>query len=813
MKRSAKNISPTRVALSLLLGLGLPQFPAHATAPVALAALNQLPLYFEANHGQTDAAFPFLARGRDCNFFVAPNQAVLTLTRCEVGAETTRDQRAETPGDRIVVTHQLRFDFPGANTGARLTGAGELPGRVNYFLGHDPKQWGQNASLFQQVRVAQIYPGVDLVYYGNDRRLEYDFVVAPQADPAAIAIRFSGADRITIDAQGSLVFTLGDREISQPKPIVYQTVNGVRKEIAGSYQLGDRQTVTFKLGTYDRELPLVIDPILSYSRFFGGTGADTGWDMAIQKEGTHEYVYVTGETMSAGLPITTGTNYGGGTTLGGDAFVAKFDLSSSSTNPAYFTYLGGKAEDAALAIAVDSDGNAYITGFTTSTNFPTLNPIPTQTNLHGAPHPAFGIYPSDAFVAKLYSTGTLAFATFLGGSTNDVGIGIAVNATRDIFLTGYTRSTDFPTNNALHGALQNADDAFVAKLTSAGASYAFVYSTYLGGTNADHGEGIAADDAGLAYVTGYTSSTNFPITAGTALQKFLNNPATNATNHVVGAVVARDAFVTLLSADGSANLFSSFLGGQFADEGYRITLDAGNNFYVCGASSSTNFPFTSALTRDVTNAGSFADAFVTKYKFDGSTNYYSALFGGTNLDQAWDVSVGTNGFAHVVGVSYSSNFPTTNTVEHLRATNSGAADVFVSVLNSAGTAFVRSALLGGKLNDFGYAIETDAAGDDYIIGTTYSTNFPALAPFTSKFAGSNDVFIAKIGSEPVLHIAPVGDQVFISWQGYGFQLQVNTNGITNHTWTNVTGSPTFDEGTYSGYIDAVGGPVFYRLRR
>lgn len=300
-----------------------------------------------------------------------------------------------------------------------------------------------------------------------------------------------------------------------------------------------------------------------------------------------------------------------------------------------------------------------MTGFTASTNFPKLNPIPTQTNLHGTPHPSLGVYPPDAFVAKLYSTGTLAFATFLGGSTNDVAIGIAVNAARDIFVTGYTRSSDFPTTNALYGTLQNSDDVFVTKLTSASNSYAFVYSTYLGGTNTDHGEGIAADDAGIAYVTGYTSSTNYPITtnANTAFQRFLNNPETNATNHVVGAVVARDAFVTLLSP--MVRPQSSPLSSA-ASSPMKVIASlsmAGTTSHICGASSSRNFPFTSTLTRDATNAGSFADAFVTKYRFDGSTNVYSALFGGTNVDQAWDVAVDANGQAHVVGVSYSTSLP------------------------------------------------------------------------------------------------------------------------------------------------------------
>lgn len=826
MKRSSKIVVSVRAGLSLAVGLGQVTLSSRAVAaaavpPAARATLNHLPFCFEANHGQTDAAFPFLARGRGCNFFVSPHQAILTLTRFDAAAETTRDERAEKPGGRITVTHQLRFDFPGANPAAQLSGTGEMPGKANYFLGNDPTRWGAGASLFQQVRVAQLYPGVDLVYYGNDRRLEYDFVIAPHTDPAAIAIRFTGADQIKIDAQGNLVFALGERELSQPKPVVYQTVNGVRQEIAGSYQLNQAQTVSFKLGDYDHALPLVIDPILSYSRFFGGTGADTGWDLAIHKEGTREYVYVAGETMSAGLPVTAGTNYSGGTSFGGDAFVAKFDLSSTSPNPAYFTYLGGKAEDAALAIAVDADGNAYVTGYTTSTNFPTLNPMANQASLHGTPHPTLDVYPPDAFLAKLYSTGTLAFASFLGGSTNDVAIGIAVNAARDIFLTGYTRSTDFPTNNALYGRLgsTNFDDAFVTRLTSASNSYTIVYSTYLGGTNVDHGEGIAADDAGNAYVTGYTSSTNFPIT-GSALHKFLNNPATNATNHVVGTVIGHDTFITKLSPDGQTNLFTTFLGGGYNDEGYRITLDAQTNFYICGASFSADFPVTAAnFPRGVTNSILYTDAFVAKFDASSNSNCYTVQFGGSNTDQAWDVSVDANGFAHVVGVSYSGNFPTTNTLAYLPATNAGFADVFVTVLDPTGTNMVRSLLFGGALNDFGYAIKTDAAGNDYVVGLTDSTNFPTLAPFNSTFGGANDVFLAKLlpESRPTLNLVKLPESVTLTWPVYwpDFKPEAVLSFTSTNQWENLLDFfPVIKtNGQFSLTIFNPVDRAFFRLRR
>ena len=792
-----------------MVALGVPAFAVRALEPrllppPKLSPLGNLPLYFEANRGPTAAAFPFLARGRGCNFFVSPNHALLTLTRFDAPAATTRDERANTPGGRLAVTRQLQFDFVGANRDARLTGGDELPGKANYFLGSDPARWSSAISLFTQIRVEQIYPGVDLVYYGNNRRLEYDFVLAPKADPAVIAIRFTGADRIRVDREGNLVFTLGRDEISQPKPIVYQVVRGQRKEIPGSYLLADQRTVTFKLGNYDRELPLVIDPILSYARFFGGNASDIGWDIALDKSGDGRFVYVAGETMSAGLPITTGTTYSGGSQFngvqfGGDAFVAKFDLYSASANPVYLTYLGGSGDDAALALAVDVDGNAYVTGFTTSTNFPHSGGI--FANIHGTAHPNLHVYPQDAFVTKLNTNGAILYSTYLGGSSNDVGVGIALDAARNVYVTGYTGSKDFYTINALYPTNAGLEDAFVAKLNSNGD--AFIYSTYLGGTNVDHGEGIAADDAGYAYITGFTSSTNFPNT--NALQQFLNS--TNA--HVLGA---NDAFITKLGPAGDGPVFSTFLGGGRSDAGYRITLDSQTNVYVTGSSASVDFFGNTNFQTGVTLTTTFPDAFVAKLTANGA-EIYRVQFGGTNSDEGWDLAVDAAGLAHVVGVTYSTNFPTLGTQEWLRATNSGVADVFVAVLNRNGTAFVRSAMLGGALNDFGYGIKLDASGNDYIVGRTFSTNFPIVAPFPSTYGGTSDAFIAKIGVEPALSIASEGSEVRLSWQGYGFQLQANTNVMVTNGWLNVGGSTDFTNGTYTGFIPTTRDQLFFRLAR
>lgn len=243
--------------------------------PFTKASAGMLPLSFEANRGQGDGGFDFIARGRNCNFFVAPAEAVLTLTKSD---RTTRAESDRPIPSRVQrATRELRLEFAGANPAARISGLGEMPGRVNYFLGNDASQWRTGVPLFARVRVEQLYPGVDLIYYGNERRLEYDFVVAPHADAGNIILRFSGADRILVNTDGDLIFTLGSDEIRQPKPFVYQDVNGVRNPVTGSYVLSGSGTVTFQLGDYDRRLPLVIDPVLSYASYFGGSGADLAW--------------------------------------------------------------------------------------------------------------------------------------------------------------------------------------------------------------------------------------------------------------------------------------------------------------------------------------------------------------------------------------------------------------------------------------------------------------------------------------------------------------------------------------------------------
>ncbi len=546
------------------------------TLPTMLPALGKLPLRFEAGESEAGAPVRFIARGPAYHLTITPTETLVSVRKLSPPAARSHGPalRGATPASASY--RNLRLEFVGADASARVSGENELPGSVNYFLGNDPTRWRTGVPTFARVRVADLYPGISLIHYGNQQRLEYDFVVGPGGDPAVIAIRFRGADKVALDPQGDLILSLGADEIRQPKPLIYQNIQGTRKEIAGGYLLSNPQTVKFEIAPYDHSLPLVIDPVLSYSTYYGGGGLDTAWGVAVDTNG---FVYVAGETM-AGLPTSAGTvtnQYGGaGTGLHGDAFVAKFDNRASQV--IYLAYVGGASDDVALSLAVDNGGNAYITGYTDSTDFPCKSAI--FNHISGVPYPSpVNVYPVDGFVTKLGPLGTnLIYSTYLGGDWVDVGVGIAVDPAGCAYVTGYTDSTNFPTANASGGFTNYGGnrDAFVTKFGPGGTN--LIYSMYLGGTSVDMGNGIAADTAGLAYVTGYTSSTNFPSTPN-AVQSWLAG--------------GEDAFVTVVGTNGTNLVSSTYLGGPGNNRGRRLALDSAANIYVTGATTGDpSFPVT-----------------------------------------------------------------------------------------------------------------------------------------------------------------------------------------------------------------------------
>src|SRR6266702_2945648 len=574
-------MKPTFV-LGMCLGVSL-TLAAQANPPGSariVEGYGKLPLAFEANQGQSDPQVKFLSRGAGYSLFLTADAAVLALqpsAPSPLGAGPVKNSHPQST--RAV----LRMKLVNTNPRIQLIGQDELPGKSNYFIGNDPKKWLTNVRQFSKVRYENVYPGVDLVYYGHQRELEYDFVLQPGASPQAIRLGIAGARRLRLE-HGDLVLTSGTGEVHLRSPRIYQEADGVRHNVRGRYLIKNDGEVGFAVAMYDRRRTLVIDPVLAYATYLGGSSDDDGSGVAVDSAGN---AYITGTTFSTDFPTVNAiqpTFHGGR-----DVFVTK--INADGTALGYSTYLGGSVgSDFGVAIAVDSTGNAYLTGTTGSTDFPTKNAI----------QPVYGGGDFDALVTKINAKGSaLVYSTYLGGSLHEECSAIAVDTAGRAYVTGFTESTDFPTKNPFQSAIHDAADVFVTEINAAGSG--FVYSTYLGGNDFDGGNGIAVDSTGNAYVTGVTSSTDFPTV--NAIQPTLP--------------VGSHAFVTKFSANGSAPVYSTYLGGSGSDHGYGIKADASGNAYVTGFTSSTNFPTVNAIQSSPTGG------FLSKINAGGTAFIYS----------------------------------------------------------------------------------------------------------------------------------------------------------------------------------------------
>jgi hypothetical protein len=657
-------------------------------------------LSFEANQGQTDAQVRFLSRGAGYALFLTPTEAAFSLRKPAASATGSAVDRQASAAD-VLHTHLV-----GANAAPEVVGLDEQAGKSNYFLGNDPTQWRTNIVHYGKVAYRDVYRGIDLVYYGNQQQLEYDFVVQPGADPNVITLAFDGAQDLTLDAQGNLVIHMAGGDVMEHAPVIYQASPDGRQAIAGHYVLQRNHRVGFVVTVYDNSRPLIIDPVLAYATYLGGSDWDEGYGIAVDGAGN---AYVTGETSSSNFPTAPGAfqgTYGGDT----DAFVAK--LNPSGTALVYSSYLGGSREDDGYGIAVDGTGNAYVTGSTGSTNFPT-------TSYFGAPG-------GGTFVTKFSPAGALVYSAILGSSNYSR---IAVDGAGNAYVTGVTSGNFLTTPGAFQRTYGGGySNAFVAKLNAGGSG--LLYSTYLGGSATDYGRGIAVDGTGNAYVTGYTNSTNFPTTPG-AFQRSSGG--------------GFDAFVAKLNAGGSALAYSTYLGGSNYDFGSGIAVDGFGNAYVTGSTYSGNFPTTPGAFQRTPGGGGFLDAFVAKLNAGGSALVYSTYLGGSNDDEASAIAVDGTGNAYVTGHTYSRDFPTTPGAFQ-RSYGGGPWDAFVARLNAGGSALVYSTYLGGNDWDEGFGIAVDATGNAYVVGSTYSSNFPTTPGALQRNYGGGfrDAFVAKV---------------------------------------------------------------------
>jgi len=721
-------------------------------------ALSAIPLSFEPNQGQSDPTVKFLSHGNGYSLFLTDSAAVLVLAKHE--------NRSKLSGRTSVSGDVIRMELSRANANTHVSGAEPLPGKANYFIGNDPSKWRAGISTYGKVRYSGVYPGVDLVYYGNQGTLEYDFVVSAGADPKPLRLYFRGAQRLSVTRSGDLTIKARNGEIALHKPVVYQLKDGVREPVDGRFQILANNNIGFSVGSYDHSRELVIDPQLAYSTYLGGTGQVSfpllplgpGGAQAIALDSAGD-VYVVGTTGNAVIPsdfpvTADAVQTENAATLSGQptAFIAKFNPSLSAV--IYATYLGGSGGDDASGIAVDSSGDAYVTGSARSCDFPVTD------GAFQAVNRTCGVFapPStNAFVAKLNATGSaLLYSTYLGGSNGNGGcdfnfgcypgdgaVGIAIDSSGNAYIAGNALSTDFPVTSSAYQKVNNAaaraaHNLFIAKFNPQGT--ALVYSTYLGGSGCsspcldDKGTAIAIDGAGNAYVTGEATSVDFPVTPGAFRPKFLGEWP----------------IVTKINPTGSALVYSTFINpGEYYyvvqefNQGNAIAVNDVGNAYVTGFTDSCHFPVTPDAFQKVNsdcspndNAGS-RSVFVSELNQAGSSLVYSTLLSGTDIVTAGDVGNGIAldafGNAYVTGSTGSTNFPVTD--DAFRKINHAQGyprtNAFVTKLNANGSALFYSTYIGGGgagiAGDIANAVAVDAFGNPVITGGTCSSDFPVTA--------------------------------------------------------------------------------------
>ncbi|MGB2887201.1 MAG: SBBP repeat-containing protein [Candidatus Acidiferrales bacterium] len=723
---------------------------------------GNLPLSFEENLGQTDSRVRFLSHGSGYELLLTPQESVLSLRHTRrLGTSSPKRGayptalRSEAAPQTISV---LRMRLERAAPAPQITGLDELPGRVNYFIGKDPKKWRTGVRTFARVKYHSIYSGVDLIFYGNQHRLEYDLIVAPGADPNSISLDVEGAHNLRIDARGNLVMTVSGGEVDLQKPVIYQEMKGERREIAAGYVLAADHRVKFAVSEYDRSQPLTIDPVLNYSTYLGGSATgDTGFGIAVDSNGD---AFVTGQTFSTNFPTTSNAINPGPlvSNVKGAVFVTQ--LNPTGTTQMYSTYLAGSGGDAAFGIALDPSGNAYVTGQTFSTDFPTtsngLIGSPLVSNTNGTAFLSVIGVPPDG------RNPTLIYSSYLGGTNGDSGRAVAADAHQNAYVTGVTLTPNLAAPGAFQNALKSsAGNAFLARIdTTQSGNNSLVYFTYLGGTGAgiagfphgDEGFGIAADSKKNAYITGTTTSIDFPTTSGAF------HPGSLASNPNGTAFLTR---IDTTQPGPNSLAYSTYLGGTGGDSGFATALGPNNIAYIAGTTSSTDFPTTpGAFHPGPLASNPNGTAFVTRIDTTqpGSNSLaYSTYLGGTGGDKGLGIQADANNNAYVTGQTASMDFPFTPGAFQTTRKNCGG-DSFISKLNPGGngpadllysTYFGGSGTVAGCASppDFAKAIALDSANNAYITGSTVSADFP-VAPkpgaFQTALNGTADAFIAKL---------------------------------------------------------------------
>jgi len=720
----------------------VPAKPDSETRARVVKAYGRLPLSFEQNQGQTDPRVKFVARGAGYTLFLTSNGAALELMPPQAGRRP--GSRLETAESGRGTMASLRLRLRGANPDAAVEGTGKLPGRTNYLVGNDPQRWRAGIPSYARVAYRDVYPGVDLVYYGNQGQLEYDFVVAPGADAGRIALDLGTAPR-RLAANGDLAVGIDGREVRFHKPEVYQAsaspdtgLQGQRRAVEGHYRLRGGHDVSFEIGPYDHTQPLVIDPVLTYSTYLGGNGLDKILGIAVNSLGQ---ATVVGTTFSTNYPTTSGAFqpvYQGGSF---DAFVTQ--LSPDGSSLVFSTYLGGNDDDESWGVAFDASEDVYVSGYTASLNFPTTS---------NAYHTAFNGTGYDCFVAKLDPTGSsLLYSTYIapvdpGRTDEHNGDFMTASASGRAVIVGPTNYAQFPvTAGAFQTTLAGQDDGFVTVIdTTKSGSASLAYSSYLGGSQIDTPQSVAVDTGGNVWVAGTTHSSNFPVTSGAYQPSCKLN-----TSHACSG----DAFIAKISphGHGTADLvYATFFGGTSTDSGVAIAVDGSGHAYLSGDTQSTDLPTTAGAFQTACDVGPLGceDSYVAKFHPAGggaSDLIYSTYFGGTGITLSKAIAIDSAGDAYVDGRTTSTDFPTVNPLQAAHAADRGNYDSFVTEFNPSGSGLVFSTYLGGNNFDSFNALALNSSGEIFAGGRTQGTTYPATAgAFQTAHATDGGLFDAVV---------------------------------------------------------------------
>jgi hypothetical protein len=687
-----------------------------------IAAFANLPMRFEENTGQTDGQVRFISHGPGYVMFLTPGESVFKFS----GQRTTPRTRANNvsrvrnwPSNlNAKPSAVLRMKMEGAKGTPTITGMEKMPGVSNYLIGKDSSKWRKGVASYAKVQYSEVYSGIDLVYYGNQHQLEYDFVVKPGADPTQVSLAFNGTQKMSMDtASGDVAIETPAGKMALRKPVIYQMVNGQKKPVDGNYKFQGNGRIAFDVKSYDHAQPLVIDPVLAYSTYLGGSGDDGGYGLTVNSQGN---AYLTGYTDSTDFPIA-GTSITSAANGNYEAFVA--ELSPDGTSLVYSTYLGGSGGDIGSTVALDGGGDAYVVGNTSSTDFPvTANAF--QSSL------ATGAT-SNVFVSELTADGqSLLYSTYLGGGGTDLGFGIAVDANQNAYVTGETTSgspTPFPTTSSAFQSTLNSPygNGFVARIdTTASGASSLVYSTFLGGTTSgtwywDQGTSIAVDANKNVYVVGMASSLDFPITSATAYQTRGN--------------VNGSAYLTRIDTTQSGSLgliYSTYLGGTGnTDQAASVALDSAGKVYLTGGTGSSDFP----VTTNAVNSGA-GKAFIAKFDTTLSQSaslLYSTLVGGSSGEFSGAIAADPDGNAYISGWTFSSDFPVTSDAIQLNK-GTGLNNSFLAVLSSDASKILYGTYLGGdgssNLSEFMYGLALDPNNNIYLAGGTGSSNLQTDLP-------------------------------------------------------------------------------------